>query len=67
MIEPAPEIVSILIDSKAKRLIINGLGAEDAARLGAALGALATTTLDTFNGPDDPATAWEMAGLRMPR
>ena len=47
--------------------IINGLGPEEAARLGAATGALATTTLDTFAGPDDPATAWEMAGLRMPR
>jgi ribokinase len=46
--------------------IIAGLGAEDAARLGAALGALATTTLDTFTGPADPAIAWEMAGLRPP-
>jgi len=47
--------------------IIHGLGAEDAARLGAALGALATTTIGTFTGPSDPATAWEMAGLEMPR
>jgi sugar/nucleoside kinase (ribokinase family) len=47
--------------------IINGLGAEDAARLGAAMGALATTTIDTFAGPEDPATAWQLAGLEMPR
>jgi sugar/nucleoside kinase (ribokinase family) len=47
--------------------IINGLGAEDAARLGAAMGALATTTIDTFTGPEDPSTAWRMAGLEMPR
>ena len=47
--------------------IINGLGPEEAARLGAATGALATTTLDTFAGPEDPAIAWDMAGLRMPR
>ena len=47
--------------------IIHGLGPEEAARLGAATGALATTTLDTFAGPDDPGVAWEMAGLRMPR
>jgi len=47
--------------------IIHGLGAEDAARLGAALGALATTTIGTFTGPSDSATAWQMAGLEMPR
>jgi sugar/nucleoside kinase (ribokinase family) len=47
--------------------IIHGLGAEAAARLGAATGALATTTIDTFSGPEDPSTAWQMAGLEMPR
>ena len=43
--------------------LIHGLGVEDAARLGAALGALATTTIGTFTGPDDPADAWRLAGL----
>jgi sugar/nucleoside kinase (ribokinase family) len=43
--------------------LIHGLGAEEAARLGAAMGALCTTTIDTFTGPDDPADAWRMAGL----
>jgi sugar/nucleoside kinase (ribokinase family) len=47
--------------------IIHGLGAEEAARLGAATGALATTTIGTFSGPEDPATAWRMAGLEPPR
>lgn len=47
--------------------LIHGLGAEDAARLGAALGALATTTIGTFTGPDDPADAWRLAGLEPPR
>ena len=46
---------------------IHGLGAEDAARLGAAMGALCTTTIDTFTGPDDPAEAWRLAGLEPPR
>ena len=46
--------------------LIHGLGAEDAARLGAAMGALATTTIDTFSGPDDPADAWRLAGLEPP-
>jgi sugar/nucleoside kinase (ribokinase family) len=41
----------------------SGLGAEAATRLGAALGALATTTIGTFAGPDDPDDAWRMAGL----
>ena len=31
--------------------LVHGLGAEDAARLGAAVGALATTTIGTFSGP----------------
>jgi sugar/nucleoside kinase (ribokinase family) len=47
--------------------LIHGLGAEEAARLGAATGALCTTTIDTFTGPDDPAEAWRMAGLEPPR
>lgn len=47
--------------------LIHGLGPRDAARLGAAIGALATTTIDTFSGPEDPATAWRMAGLEPPR
>jgi sugar/nucleoside kinase (ribokinase family) len=47
--------------------IIHGLGPEAAARLGAATGALATTTIGTFAGPEDPATAWQMAGLEPPR
>jgi sugar/nucleoside kinase (ribokinase family) len=47
--------------------LINGLGAEDSARLGAAMGALCTTTIDTFTGPDDPAEAWRLAGLEPPR
>lgn len=46
--------------------LINALGAEDAARLGAAVGALATTTIGTFSGPEDPAVAWRMAGLESP-
>jgi sugar/nucleoside kinase (ribokinase family) len=46
--------------------LIHGLGAEEAARLGAALGALATTTIGTFTGPDDPADAWRLAGLEPP-
>jgi sugar/nucleoside kinase (ribokinase family) len=46
--------------------LVNGLGAEDAARLGAALGAMATTTIGTFSGPADPAEAWRMAGLTPP-
>jgi sugar/nucleoside kinase (ribokinase family) len=44
----------------------HGLGAEAAARLGAALGALATTTIGTFAGPADAALAWRMAGLQVP-
>jgi sugar/nucleoside kinase (ribokinase family) len=47
--------------------LIHGLDAEDAARLGAAVGALATTTIGTFAGPDDPAEPWRMAGLEPPR
>jgi sugar/nucleoside kinase (ribokinase family) len=47
--------------------LIHGLGAEEATRLGAALGALCTTTLGTFSGPADPADAWRMAGLFPPR
>ena len=47
--------------------LIHGFGAEEAARMGAALGALCTTTIDTFSGPDDPAEAWRMAGLEPPR
>jgi sugar/nucleoside kinase (ribokinase family) len=43
--------------------LIKGLGAEEAARLGAALGALCTTTIGTFTGPEDPAEAWRLAGL----
>jgi sugar/nucleoside kinase (ribokinase family) len=46
--------------------LIHGLGPEEAARLGAALGALCTTTIDTFTGPDDPADAWRLAGLEPP-
>ncbi len=46
--------------------IIHGLGPQAAARLGAATGALATTTIGTFTGPDEPATAWRMAGLDPP-
>lgn len=46
--------------------IIHGLGPHETARLGAATGALATTTIGTFSGPDDPATAWRMAGLEPP-
>jgi sugar/nucleoside kinase (ribokinase family) len=44
----------------------HGLGAEAAARLGAAVGALATTTIGTFAGPADPGSAWRMAGLSVP-
>ena len=47
--------------------LIHGYGAEDAARMGAAMGALCTTTIDTFTGPDDPDEAWQMAGLEPPR
>lgn len=47
--------------------LIHGLGAHEAARLGAAMGALATTTIDTFAGPADPADAWRLAGLEPPR
>ena len=47
--------------------LIHGFGAEDAARMGAALGALCTTTIDTFSGPADPADAWRMAGIEFPR
>ena len=47
--------------------IIHGLGAEDAARLGAAMGALATTTIGTFAGPADRTLPWRMAGLDAPR
>ena len=46
--------------------LIHGLGAHEAARLGAALGALATTTIGTFTGPADPADAWRLAGLTPP-
>ena len=46
--------------------IIAGLGAEDSARLGAALGALATTTIGTFAGPEDRGLPWRMAGLEAP-
>ena len=44
----------------------HGLGAEDAARLGAAMGALATTTIGTFSGPEDTGLPWRMAGLETP-
>ncbi len=47
--------------------LIHGFGAEDSARMGAAMGALCTTTIDTFTGPDEPADAWRMAGLEPPR
>ncbi len=47
--------------------LINGLGAEDAARLGAAMGALATTTIGTFSGPPDTSLPWRMVGLEPPR
>ncbi len=47
--------------------LIHGRGAEDAARLGAAMGALCTTTIGTFSGPDDPAGAWRLARLEPPR
>jgi sugar/nucleoside kinase (ribokinase family) len=43
--------------------LIHGLAAEECARLGAALGALCTTTIYTFSGPADPAEAWRLAGL----
>jgi sugar/nucleoside kinase (ribokinase family) len=46
--------------------LIHGLGAEDAARLGAAVGALATTTIGTFAGPADQGLPWRMAGLEAP-
>jgi sugar/nucleoside kinase (ribokinase family) len=46
--------------------LLHGLGAEESARLGAAMGALCTTTIDTFTGPDDPADAWRLAGLEPP-
>jgi sugar/nucleoside kinase (ribokinase family) len=46
--------------------LIHGFGAGDAARMGAAMGALCTTTIDTFAGPDDPGQAWRMAGLEPP-
>ena len=47
--------------------LIHGLGAESAARLGAAMGALATTTIGTFSGPADRSLPWRMAGLELPR
>jgi sugar/nucleoside kinase (ribokinase family) len=47
--------------------LVHGLGAEDAARLGAAVGALATTTIGTFSGPEDRDLPWRMAGLPAPR
>jgi sugar/nucleoside kinase (ribokinase family) len=47
--------------------LIHGLGAEEAARLGAAMGALATTTIGTFSGPADRSLPWHMAGLEPPR
>lgn len=46
--------------------LIHGLGAEAAARLGAAVGALATTTIGTFAGPADRGLPWRMAGLSAP-
>ncbi len=46
--------------------LVHGLSAEEAARLGTALGALATTTIGTFSGPTDPADAWRLAGLEPP-
>jgi sugar/nucleoside kinase (ribokinase family) len=46
--------------------LVHGLGAEDAARLGAAVGALATTTIGTFAGPQDVSLPWRMAGLAEP-
>ena len=46
--------------------LIHGLGAHDAARLGAAVGALATTTIGTFSGPADRSLPWRMAGLQAP-
>ena len=42
-------------------------GAEAAARLGAAMGALATTTIGTFSGPVDRSLPWRMAGLESAR
>jgi ribokinase len=47
--------------------LIHGLEAEAAARLGAAMGALATTTIGTFAGPADRSLPWRMAGLEQPR
>ena len=46
--------------------IVHGLGAWEAARLGAAMGALATTTIGTFSGPEETALPWRMAGLEKP-
>jgi sugar/nucleoside kinase (ribokinase family) len=46
--------------------LVHGLGAEEAARLGAALGALATMTIGTFAGPEDRGLPWRMAGLDVP-
>ena len=46
--------------------IIHGLGPAGSARLGAAIGALATTTIDTFSGPEDLSLPWRMAGLVVP-
>jgi sugar/nucleoside kinase (ribokinase family) len=47
--------------------LVRGLGAEDAARLGTAVGALATTTIGTFPGPEDRELPWRMAGLAVPK
>ena len=43
--------------------LVHGYGAREAAVMGAAMGALCTTTIDTFAGPADPGVAWRMAGL----
>jgi sugar/nucleoside kinase (ribokinase family) len=47
--------------------LLHGFGSQEAARMGAAMGALCTTTIDTFAGPADPGDAWRMAGLRPSR
>ena len=47
--------------------LLHGFGAHEAALMGAAMGALCTTTIDTFAGPADPGDAWQMAGLEPAR
>lgn len=46
--------------------LLRGLSPPQAVRLGAALGALATTTSETFTGPNDPNDAWRMARQEAP-